>query len=101
MENEHGHEHKLKVTVEYVGSGKPFKDDNADRSETVGQLKQRVLSYFELTEGQGPGGNNYTYILYYQKTPLENMNQQIGEITGDKDVLKLKLNQQITQGYDY
>jgi hypothetical protein len=92
------HEHKLKVTVHYVAEGKPFKDDDAERSETVGHLKQRVLTFFSLTEGQSPNGTVTTYTLYYEKKPLENMNQSLGEIAGEQRILQLKLNQQIVQG---
>ena len=92
------HEDKLRVIVHYVAAGEPFKDDNADRSETVGHLKQRVLTYFGLAEGQTPDGNSTTYTLYHQKTPLENMTQTLGTIAGEQKVLQLKLSQQIIQG---
>ncbi len=98
---DHEHENKLRVTVHYVAAGEPFKDDNADRSETVGHLKQRVLVYFGLTEGQTPDGNNAIYTLYHQKTPLENLNQTIGELAGEQKVLQLKLSQQIIQGNEH
>ncbi|MCI0724301.1 MAG: hypothetical protein L0338_35860 [Acidobacteria bacterium] len=88
---------RLRVTVHYPAAGEPFKDE-ADRSETVGQLKGRVLEAFGLTEGQLPDGNVATYTLFHQKTPLENMAQTLGEIAGDQKVLQLKLSQQIVQG---
>lgn len=94
--NKHENE-KLQVVVHYVAAGKPFKED-VDRNETVGQLKTQVLTAFGLTEGQGADGNVTTYTLYHDKTPLENLNQTLGEIAGDKKVLQLKLVQQITQG---
>lgn len=96
---DHEHAEKLKVMVTFIGSGKPFSDDDADRSETVGHLKQRVLAYFGLTEGQDQSGNNYLYTLYDNKTPLEDMNQRIGDVAGERKVLNLKLSQQITQGH--
>jgi hypothetical protein len=96
MNQEHGD--KFRVTVHFVAAGEPFKDDNADRNETVGHLKQRVLTYFDLTEGQTPDGNITTYTLYHQKTPLENMNQTLGDVAGEHNVLQLKLSQQIIQG---
>lgn len=91
------HDHKLHVVVHYPAAEEPFKDE-AERSETVGQLKLRVLNAFGLVEGQMPDGNIAAYTLYQHKTPLENMNQTLGEIAGDQKVLQLKLSQQITQG---
>jgi hypothetical protein len=87
----------LKVVVHYVAAEQPFKED-ATPGETVGQLKSRVLAAFGLTEGQTPDGNIVSYTLYHHKTPLENMNQTLGELAGHQHVLQLKLVQQITQG---
>jgi len=89
---------EIKVTVHYVAAAEPFKDAAADRNETVGHLKSRVLDTFGLAEGQLPDGNIATFSLYYHDTPLENMNQTIGVLAGEHKVLQLKLNQQITQG---
>lgn len=89
---------KLHVVVHYVAAGEPFKDKDADPAETVGQLKSRVLAAFGLTEGATPDGNTTTYTLYYERQPLENMNQTLGEIAGHQDTLQLRLVQQIVQG---
>jgi hypothetical protein len=91
-------QNKLKVTVHYPPSEEPFKDNDADPSETVGQLKSRVLTAFGLTEGQGPDGSTITYTLYDKKQPLENLGQTLGDVSGGQKVLQLKLSQQITQG---
>lgn len=90
-------DNKLHVVVHYPAAEEPFKD-GAERSETVGQLKVRALKAFGLTEGQLPDGNIAAYTLYHHKTPLENLNQTLGEIAGEQKVLQLKLSQQITQG---
>jgi hypothetical protein len=87
----------LQVMVHYPAAEQPFKDD-AERNETVGQFKPRVLTAFGLVEGQTPEGNIITYTLYHQKTPLENANQTLGELAGDHKILQLKLAQQVTQG---
>ncbi|MER3406787.1 MAG: hypothetical protein C4289_17795 [Chloroflexota bacterium] len=89
---------KLRVMVHYPAAEEPFKDDSADRSETIGQFKPRVLNAFGLAEGTTPEGNIITYTLYHQKTPLENPNQTLGDLAGDQKILQLKLVQQITQG---
>jgi hypothetical protein len=91
---------KFKVMVHYPPAEEPFKDDEANREETVGRLKERVLQAFGLAEGQTPDGNIVSYTLYEQKTALENMSQTLGELAGTKNVLQLKLSQQITQGYE-
>lgn len=91
------HHDKLNVVVHYPAAEEPFKDE-AERTETVGQLKARVLAAFGLVEGQLPDGNIAAYTLYHHKTPLENLNQTLGEIAGEQKVLQLKISQQITQG---
>jgi hypothetical protein len=87
----------LRVIVHYVAAEEPFRTE-ADRDETVGQLKARVLTAFGLTEGQTSDGNIVSYTLFHERTPLENPNQTLGEIAGHQKILQLKLSQQITQG---
>lgn len=93
-----GKEKTLQVIVHYVAAEEPFKDKDADRNETVGQLKQRVLTEFGLVEGQTPDGNITTYTIYHHKTAVENMAQTLGDLAGDDKTLQLRLVQQITQG---
>ena len=86
------------VVVHYIAAAEPFKDAHTDRSETVGHLKARVLLAFGLTEGPTPEGSTVSYTLYHNKTPLENLQQMLGELVGEHRELELKLVQQITQG---
>lgn len=88
----------LHVVVHYVAAEEPFKDNNADRQETVGQLKGQVLTEFGLTEGQAPDGTITTYTLYHDKKPVDNLSQTLGDLAGDDKTLQLQLVQQITQG---
>lgn len=88
----------IHVVVHYVAAAEPFKDKDADRNETVGQLKQRVLAEFGLSEGQTPDGNITTYTLHHKKTALENMGQTLGDLAGDDKTLQLRLVQQVIQG---
>jgi len=88
----------IHVVVHYVAAEEPFNDKNANPGETVGQLKQRVLTEFGLSEGQTPDGNITTYQLYHNKSLVENMGQTLGELADDKQTLQLKLVQQIIQG---
>ena len=89
---------RLRVVVHYPAAAEPFNDEDADRNETVGQLKARVLTAFGLAEGTTSDGNTVGYTLYQHKTPLENPAQTLGELAGDHPVLQLKLSQQLTQG---
>lgn len=89
---------ELHVVVHYPAAEEPFQDKHAKRTETVGQLKTRVLTAFGLTEGQGPDNTIISYTLHHGKVTLENLDQSLGDIAGDQKVLQLKLSQQITQG---
>jgi hypothetical protein len=102
--SEHNHQHqheqhheKLKVTVHYPAAKHPYEQEDAHRTETVGDLKKKVLDYFHLTEGQHDG-KTFVYTLYHHKTPLEDLNETIGKIAGADDKLVLKLSQQVIQG---
>jgi hypothetical protein len=89
---------KVRLAVHYVAADKPFHDHHADPDETVGHLKHRVLHAFGLAEGTTGDGNQIVYTLREHKTPLDNMNQPIGELAGHDCELKLKLVQQLIQG---
>lgn len=89
---------KFQVIVHYVAAEEPFKDKAANPTETVGELKARVLAAFGLSEGSTPDGNSATYTLHHHKTVLDNLNQTLEEIAGDQPVLQLQLVQQIVQG---
>jgi hypothetical protein len=88
----------LKVIVHYAAAKKPYEQDHVSRNETVGTLKTNVLNAFGLKEGQHTDGNTYTYTLFHNKTPLENLAETLGQVAGDKHTLELKLSQQVTQG---
>ncbi len=88
----------LHVIVHYVAAGKPFQDKDAPLTETVGELKQAALTFFDLTEGTLPDGSTTTYTLYKDKQPLTDLSQSLGDLAGDKRELQLKLSQQIVQG---
>lgn len=87
----------LKIIVNYPAAKRPFEQDHADPSETVGVLKAAVLAAFGLTEGQ-IDGSTYTYTLFHNKTPLENLSETVGQLAGHAATLVLKLSQQVTQG---
>ena len=87
----------LKVIVNYPAAKGPFEQEHASPTETVGTLKSAVLNAFGLAEGQS-NGSTYTYTLFHNKTPLENLGETIGQIAGHAATLVLKLSQQVTQG---
>jgi hypothetical protein len=89
---------ELRVIVHFPAAAQPFKDDNADRAETIGHLKSRVLAAFGLVEGQTADGNVLAFTLYHDKQPLEDPNTTLGTVAGDEKTLQLKLAQQLTQG---
>ena len=88
----------LKVIVHYAAAKQPYEQDQVNGNETVGTLKTTVLNAFGLKEGQHADGNTYTYTLFHQKTPLENLSETLGQVANDKHTLDLKLSQFITQG---
>jgi hypothetical protein len=93
------HEAVVKVTVRYPSATKPFVDANADRSETVGALKARVLSAFEVHDSVGPDGTTTSYFLYHESMKLENPAVSLGELAQGEDKLSLKLVQFVHQGH--
>lgn len=87
----------VKVIVRYPAAEKPY-EAILERSTTVGELKKLVLDFFGLKEGSGSSGSIYTYTLYYEKRPLDNLSETLEQIAGDKETVEMKLSQQITQG---
>ncbi len=90
------HRH-LTVQVRYPAAPRPFVDSHASPTETVGQLKARVLDAFEVSETSGPDGQTL-YILYHEDERLDDLARTLGQIAGREHVLKLKLVQQLVQG---
>lgn len=88
----------LDLVVVYPAARDDLKETGVNRSETLGQVKTRVLTAFELTEGKGPDGNTTTYVFYHDKQKLENLNETLGQIAGAEQLLRLKLAQQIIYG---
>jgi len=89
---------RLKVVVHYAAAAKPFKDDDVDRNETVGHFKTRVLDAFGLADGAAQDGKQVVYFLQRGDQRLEDGNQTLGSVAGDKRELQLNLVQQLTQG---
>lgn len=86
------HDKKLKVTVHYAPAAKPYKQD-AERTETVGQLLAAVMTAFEITPDP-----KYKYVLYHGSTALTDMSITLGAVAGEKEDLQFKLSQELIQG---
>ena len=95
-ETKHENE-QVRVLVHYMAAGKPF-ERQYEPAATVGQVKQDALSEFGLAEGGTPDGGTVVYLLYHDKSPIENMALTVGQLAGHQKVLQLKLLQRLTQG---
>lgn len=86
------HDHKIKVVVHYIAATKPYEAE-ASPEETLATLKTKVLKFFGLVEE-----GNKTYKLFHHKTELNNLNETVGQVAGDKKELRLNLEEFIIQG---
>jgi hypothetical protein len=87
----------LILHVRYLGAHRPFVDDGAPRTETLAELKPRVLEFFKLTEGGGQhGGKIYTFA--HAGKPLTDLSATLGHIAEVSNELKLDLVEQFEQG---
>ena len=96
--NQMEQESKLEIVVVYPAARDDLKQTGVSREEKLAQLKARVLTAFELTEGKGPDGTVTSYVFYHEKTKLDDLNRTLGEIAGRETVLRLKLAQQVVYG---
>lgn len=85
------HGAKINISVEYPPTGDKLEDHAADRNETVGALRSRVLVAFSLKEGVDDMGQLLTYVLFHGRRPLVDPNATIGSIAGDAGNIKLEL----------
>lgn len=83
----------LILHVRYLGAHRPFVDDGALPTETLAELKPKVLEFFTLSE---QGGKTYTFSR--DDTPLTNMSETLAQLASGKHELKLKLVEQFEQG---
>lgn len=83
----------LRVVVTYPPAAKPYKDDAAPRTTTVGTLKSAVLNAFHLEET-----STKKFKLFHGGTEYSNLSQTLGEIAGDHQELAFQLEEVIVQG---
>jgi hypothetical protein len=82
----------LKVAVHYAAAKEPYKEE-AEPSETVGQLKEHALKAFGLVETPPKA-----YKLFYEGRELNNMNETLGQLAGEKTHLSFDLEEVLIQG---
>ncbi len=83
----------LVLHVRYLGVHHLFVDDGAPPTETLAQLKPRVLDYFRLSETGGK-----TYSFSHDGKGLTNLSTTLGDVSEGKHELTLKLVEQFEQG---
>lgn len=88
----------LKIVVTYAAAKNPLEQCYMSRQETVGICKASVLKALGLTEEENANGNIGTFTLYFERKPLENPDETLGQIAGGRQTLELKLSRQVTQG---
>ena len=92
MASENKKHEEIRVVVHYEAAGRPFEGEAYPASTPLTQVKQDALRAFGLTEGQPPAGTGF-YVLFHDKTRLDNPNTTVGEVAGHHDVLELRLAQ--------
>lgn len=93
-------EHKkdeLLVQVRYLAVHQPYLEPHATITDTLGQLKARALTHFELVEGDANGGRK-TYSLSLEGETLTDMNATLGSLANGKHRLEFTLVEQFIQG---
>jgi|GEM_PF-1068941 len=88
------HGTKINISVDYPPTGDKLEDHAADRNETVGALKGRVLVAFSLKEGVDDKGQLLTYVLFHGRAPLVDPNVTIGSVAGNAGDIKLTLDRE-------
>jgi hypothetical protein len=83
----------IRLKVIYPAAVQPYKDDEADRNMTVGQVKAAALNAFGLVETAAK-----PFKLFHGQQEFANLTQPIGEIAGTHQELVFQLEELIAQG---
>jgi hypothetical protein len=94
---QNAHHETLNVKVRYAASGKPYVDPKASPDETLATLKQQVLQFFGLVEGEVDGGRK-EYILTYQGVQQTDLSIRLGLLAQGEHHLEMNLIEQFIQG---
>lgn len=87
----------LVVKVRYLAARRQFVDPKAKASETLAELKPRVLAFFDLAEGAFNGGTKI-YQFVHDNQVQTNLNVTLGSIGDRNRELELMLIEQFEQG---
>lgn len=91
------HHDTLVIQVRYLAASQPYVDPKAHGTETVSQLKPRVLEHFELVEGDFDGGRKQ-YAFSVDGVMLTDLNVSLASIAKGKHRVELTLLEQFIQG---
>jgi len=91
------HHETLNVKVRYAASGKPYVNPKANPDETLAALKQQVLQFFGLVEGEVDGGRK-VYFLTYGGVQQTDLSIQLKQLAQGEHHLELNLIEQFIQG---
>jgi hypothetical protein len=94
---QNAHHETLNVKVRYAASGKPYVNPKANPDETLATLKQQVLQFFGLVEGEVDGGRK-EYILTYQGVQQTDLSVKLGQLANGEHHLEMNLIEQFIQG---
>jgi hypothetical protein len=98
----HGERHPaahktIDLRVRYLGARHPYEDPKASATETLAELKPRVLEFFKLKEGPVDGGTK-VYEFAMHGVVLANLNETLGALAKGEHELKLDLLERFEQG---
>ncbi len=88
------HDGKIDVRVEYPLVGDKLDDHGANREETIGSLKNRVLTAFGLKESVDDKGESLAYVLLHGRSALTDLSATIGRVAGDAKEISLRLDRE-------
>lgn len=91
------HSATLVVQVRYLAAGHPYVDPHAQTSETLAQLKPKVLNHFGLEEGSVEGGTKQ-YAFSQDGVLLTDLSANLGSLANGKHKIELNLLEQFIQG---
>jgi len=87
----------LVLHVRYLGARRQYVEPDESFATTLGEVKPKVLAFFQLTETSGQqGGKVYTFAM--GGTPLTDLSVTLESLAAGKHELKLDLIEQLEQG---
>ena len=87
----------LALRVRYLPVPKPYVEPKAQESETLAELKTRMLMHFGLVEGEANGGRK-EYAFAAGGLIQTNLGTTLATLAAGKQTLELNLLEQFIQG---